>query len=93
LSKLRKTSQYRGVSWNVANSYWISQITSDYKKYHLGNFASEEDAGRAYDRAAKRLFGTKALLNFPAARESYVAGRVTAPAGAGPRSRQRSKDA
>ncbi len=70
LSKLRKTSRYRGVSWNVFNSYWISQIGSDYKRYHLDNFASEEDAALAYDRAAKRLFGIHAMLNFPATSET-----------------------
>ena len=35
------------------------------KVYHLGMFASPEDAARAYDKKAVELFGKFARVNFP----------------------------
>ena len=59
------TSKFKGVYWNVRDKRWRAQIMHNYKKLNLGNYESEEEAGRAYDEAALRLFGQFARLNFP----------------------------
>jgi len=43
--------------------YWEAQIKIDGKTKHLGHFKREEDAARAYDEAARQLFGKFALFN------------------------------
>lgn len=45
---------------------WQAIIMAGGKRFHLGSFSSEGAAARAYDRAAKRLHGDFAQLNFPA---------------------------
>jgi hypothetical protein len=62
----RKSSKYRGVSWDKSKNKWQAQINYDGKKRHLGSFKDEEEAARAYDRAARDQRGEKAQLNFPA---------------------------
>jgi hypothetical protein len=59
------TSKYLGVSWANRANKWAAQIKVDGKNYHLGYFTVEEDAARAYDRAALKYFGLYANLNFP----------------------------
>lgn len=58
-----KQSRYRGVSLHHTFR-WAAEITSNYKKYHLGVFDSEEDAALAYDKAARELHGEHAYQNF-----------------------------
>jgi len=60
---LRKTSsQFKGVSWHRASGKWAAY--AGYRpKIHLGLFADEEDAARAYDEAAVRLHGERAQTN------------------------------
>lgn len=58
-----QTSCKKGVYWDRQNSKWRAQITVDGKNIYLGLFASEEGAGRAYDRAAQQYFGEFAHLN------------------------------
>lgn len=56
-----KTSKYRGVSWQ--RQKWYMQI---YKgKSYRKKFDNEKDAAKEYDKMAKKLFGNKAILNFP----------------------------
>ena len=59
------TSQYKGVSWAKHANKWVAHITINGKKKHLGLFIIEEDAAKAYDRAALQHFGIYANLNFP----------------------------
>jgi AP2 domain len=58
-------SAYRGVSWFKLYSKWNAAISYQRKSRNLGYFASEEDAARAYDAAARELHGAFARLNFP----------------------------
>jgi len=61
-----KSSQYRGVSWNKAVGRWYAHITGANRPRHIGVFAVEEEAARAYDAAALAAWGEHARLNFPA---------------------------
>ncbi|KAK8820054.1 hypothetical protein WA538_002152 [Blastocystis sp. DL] len=56
------TSGYRGVY--SRSGKWNAQIQYNGKKLYLGSFSSEEEAARAYDIAARRYHGSKAILNF-----------------------------
>lgn len=56
-------SGFKGVSPN--GSGWAAHIKRDRKVRHLGTYRTKEEAARAYDAAAKSLFGEFAFLNFP----------------------------
>lgn len=73
-----KHSRYKGVS--LARYYrrrrdgtevtglsrpWRAYIVKNNRQHPLGNFATQEEAARAYDDKAKELFGEFARLNFP----------------------------
>ncbi len=58
-----KTSKYKGVYFHVKK--WVAETRIARKKVYLGRFLNEIDAARAYDAAAKELFGDFARLNFP----------------------------
>lgn len=57
------SSKYKGVCLPAPR--WLAFISHLGKMKHLGAFKTEEEAARAYDRAAKELFGEFASLNFP----------------------------
>jgi hypothetical protein len=50
-----KTSRFPGVSWYKQRRKWRAQIQVDKKVIHLGYFACEKDAARAYRAAFKKL--------------------------------------
>lgn len=56
-------SGFRGV--HREDSRWVAAIRVNYKTHRLGRFKQPEVAARAYDRAARRFFGSFATLNFP----------------------------
>lgn len=55
------SSRYKGVAWAGYTNAWRARCN----RIHLGYFIDEEDAARAYDQAAVRMFGEFARLNFP----------------------------
>lgn len=54
----------KGVSWNSIGKNWKAQISNEGKNNYIGVFNSEEEAALAYDRAALRLRGEYARVNF-----------------------------
>lgn len=59
------TSGRRGVSWHRRDRRWRAAIGQGNKVVHLGLFIDLDDAARAYDLAARSLFGEFARPNFP----------------------------
>lgn len=65
-SKLRGgASQYRGVHWQSQNKNWVATIRHNSKRHHIGSFADETLAAKAYDIEAFKHHGEFAALNFP----------------------------
>jgi hypothetical protein len=58
----RGKSKYKGIS-QLPGGRWRAVISLYGQHTSLGVYTSEEDAARAYDRAARRLFGPTAWLN------------------------------
>lgn len=60
-------SPYKGVfrAPRCPRRPWFAYIRADGVSDFLGNFATEEEAARAYDAAALAVWGEYAYLNFP----------------------------
>lgn len=56
-------SKFKGVSFRKDTAVWRAYLTVDGKRKWLGAFASEIDAARAYNTAARDTFGEFARLN------------------------------
>lgn len=63
------SSQYKGVSYFRRDGCWMAKITVGRAQTFLGYFDKEEDAGRAYDAAAREVYGEFARVNFPTGEE------------------------
>lgn len=67
------TSGFKGVCWDKRYCRWRAQIgvtiEGDRTNRWLGDFATLEDAARAYDQAARLFFGAFACVNFPGPQE------------------------
>lgn len=57
-----KGRQYKGTH-KVSPNCFEARITKQGKPYYLGTFKTEKEAARAYNEAAKSLFGDFARLN------------------------------
>ena len=62
----QQQQQYKGVRMRSWGS-WVSEIRAPNQKTRiwLGSYSTAEAAARAYDRAARRIRGAKAKVNFP----------------------------
>lgn len=61
----RASSKFKGVWWGANIKRWQASIGSPPNRRFLGCFTDEEAAARAYDAAARDIFGEFAALNFP----------------------------
>jgi len=57
------SSKYKGVYWDKKCKKWYGRIAFNRKRFSLGCFENEEEAAKAYNKAAIELFGEFALLN------------------------------
>jgi ankyrin repeat protein len=67
---VRLTSNYRGVQYNGGK--WRSTIKHKKRVHHLGTFANEIDAARAFDVRARQLRGATARCNFPEVADEHT---------------------
>ena len=59
------TSGFKGVSLHKASGLWRASLYLNGRSAYDKCFKYKMDAAKAYDEAAKRLFGEFAKLNFP----------------------------
>ena len=59
----RRVSKYKGVSLVKRTGRWRASIRPNGLSFYLGEFDREEDAARAYNKAALSHFGPKAFQN------------------------------
>lgn len=69
----KKTSKYKGVSFNKRTGKWVAQITVENKYVFIGRFTSELQAALAYDKVAVKHSSEFARTNFPKAPEEVTA--------------------
>ena len=84
------TLAFVGVRWLKRDGRWRAEIKHDGTQQHLGSFAEDQEAARAFDAAARRLrpkgkaHGVQVgsnwqRLNFPTAREEAYAAQQGLP--------------
>lgn len=61
--RAKTSSAYRGVSFSRSDRKWKAGIEVDGRGINLGHYKTEADAALAYNRAAKKYFGSNAYQN------------------------------
>jgi AP2-like factor, euAP2 lineage len=59
----KTSSPYRGVSYSRPNKKWRAGIQVDGRSLNLGLFKTQDQAAEAYNRAARKYFGSVAYQN------------------------------
>lgn len=60
---IANTSGYKGICFDRRRNKWQAKICINYKQMGLGNYATKEEAARAYNLAAIKYHGEFARLN------------------------------
>ena len=58
-------SKYKGINKDKYGKKWTARVHAGNKTIHIGTFATEIEAAKAYDKKAVELHGEFACLNFP----------------------------
>lgn len=75
--RCKRGSRYKGVGIRRQRDRFQAHLCINGVTQHLGTFASEEAAARAYDEAARIAFGEFACVNFPRPGErSAITGEI-----------------
>jgi len=80
-TKSKTLSRLKGIFFDSRRGKWYARIKINGNSVHLGSFADELAAGRAYDEAAKKYHGEFACLNFPESAGSEQLRPKTRPGG------------
>jgi hypothetical protein len=59
------SSKFRGVCYHKLTQKWQASILQNSKNKYLGQYTTEEEAAKAYDKEAKTIYGISAIVNFP----------------------------
>ena len=57
------TSGFKGVCFDKARNKYMASIQKDRRQFNLGRYGTAIEAAKAYNEAAKQLFGEYAYLN------------------------------
>lgn len=63
VQKRKKSSRFKGVTWDKNRSKWMAKIKMNGRHFNLGRFSVEEEAAMAYNKKAEVIFGEFARLN------------------------------
>lgn len=57
------SSKFKGVTWDKQFKKWAVRVMLSGKQHFVGRFKNEKEAGRAYNKKSKELFGDFAYQN------------------------------
>jgi HNH endonuclease/AP2 domain len=77
--KRNKTSKYKGVYKRSDCNRWCASVVKDQKYFYLGLFKTENEAVKAYNNEAKKLFGEFAKLNLKKEGKNYLSSPTHGP--------------